>query len=76
MTDYKAIGDRMRLIGRRVDLTDLPEPFVYQRKVYGTGTEHCSHCPLRHDEICTKTCSSVYEALEKQRAADGIKVTE
>jgi uncharacterized OB-fold protein len=76
VTDYKAIGDRMRLLGRRYDLANTDAPFEYTRKVYGTATEHCSHCPLPPVERCTRTCSSAYEALEKQRAADGVKVTE
>jgi hypothetical protein len=37
---------------------------------------HCSYCPKQPDETCQLGCVKNYEAIEAERAADGVKVTD
>jgi hypothetical protein len=37
---------------------------------------HCSYCPKRPDESCQESCMKNYEAIEAERAKDGVKVTD
>lgn len=42
----------------------------------GEGAEHCTYCPKRPGEACGVNCEGNYNALQKARADDGVKVTD
>ena len=40
--------------------------------VGGVGSVHCTYCPERPGDACTKTCARIYEQLQAERAKDGV----
>lgn len=47
---------------------------TYTFRRSGTENERCTYCPKPPNEHCGRDCAAAYEALQKERAADGIKV--
>ncbi len=55
------------------------DSFEYKFRGTGGGSEtsqHCTYCPKQMGQICAISCSTIYEQIKAERAADGVIVND